>query len=188
MKSLSFIAAVLLSSQVLAQGQVLNQKVINLGSLSDAEANVAISKTLEFTRNAKTPEKVELVFTLNYLEKDCVEYKVVQEDVPEFKKTVCEGSNNGFSCEEKIYSGLFNAKTVCSEQGLIRKTAAKKLTLNFKDAVRLAPTASEKIAVKLLQKSMREDSVDFQGIVLESHSLYKIKNGIIKDQIHFKAQ
>lgn len=188
MKSLCLVAFSLICTNAFAEGIILTGKEVKLGNISDNDNNVAVLKTIEFTRNAKTPEKVDLVFSINHLEKDCVQYEVKQEEIPEFKKMVCEGSNNGFQCEEKIYSGLYNAKTVCVEQGLIRKTTQRKLTLNFKDAVKLAPTASEKIAVKLVQKSMKENSVDYQGIVLESHSLYKVKNGVVKDQIHFKAQ
>ncbi|PIP93580.1 MAG: hypothetical protein COW00_02210 [Bdellovibrio sp. CG12_big_fil_rev_8_21_14_0_65_39_13] len=190
MKAMSLLGLFLISFGAMAEGNVLSQKVIDLGNISDAEANVAVKRSFEFTRTAKSPEKVTLKYKLNFLKKDCVAYEVIQEEVPEFKKIVCAGDNTGHHCEEKVFSGLFNAKTVCMEQGLVRVVNEGSVTLNFKKAVALSPTATERIAVTLKQNDMKNDQADSTGSVLESASLYEVKKSMLGlgSQIVFKAK
>lgn len=179
----------LLSVSVFANEIMLDNKEIDLGNISDSESNVAVLKEFNFKRTADTPKKVTLKYEMNFLKDDCTEYEVKTEEIPEFKKTVCEVSNGGtFLCEEKIFSGLFNAKTECVAQGQVRETAKGEVTLNFSKAVKLAPSASETVGVNLTQKSMKEDNANAVGRMIESHSLYEVKNSRFGGpQIKFKA-
>ena len=188
-KLLSLTLVSLLSVSAFANDIALDAKEIDLGNISDSENNMAVIKEFSFKRTADTPKKVTLKYELNFLKDDCTEYEVKTEEIPEFKKTVCEVSNGGaFLCEEKIFSGLFNAKTECIAKGQVRETAKGEVTLNFSGAVKLAPAASETIGVNLTQKSMKEDNASAVGRMIESHSLYKVRNSRIgKEQIIFKA-
>jgi len=64
------------------------------------------------------------------------------------------------------------------------------VTLNFKKAVALSPTATERIAVTLKQNDMKNDQADSTGSVLESASLYEVKKSMLGlgSQIVFKAK
>lgn len=190
MKKMLAVAAVAISliGTASANEILLDNKEIDLGNISDSETNVAVEKTFSFTRNAETPKKITLKYAMNFVKEECTEYEVKLEEIPEFKKTVCEPSNGGsFLCEEKIYSGLYNAKTECVGNGLTRSVAKAEIVLNFSQAVKLAPDASEKVSVTFTQKGMKEDKAEAVGRVDQSHSLYKVKKSAFGKQIKFKA-
>lgn len=190
MKKILAIAVIsLMSITANAQGIPLDAKDIELGNISDTENNIAVMKDFSFTRTADTPKKVTVKYELNFLKEECTEYEVKTVEVEEFKKVVCETSNGGsFLCEEKIFSGLFNAKTECVANGQTRHSAKAEVVLNFSKAVKLAPGASEVVSVNISQKNMKEDSAKTVGRVEQSHSLYKVKNSSFgKAQITFKA-
>lgn len=188
MKKLTLIAGLLVSQLSFANAILLDNKVIELGNLSDTETNMVIDKAISFTRNAETPKKVTIKYALNSLKKECIEYAVKVTELPAIKKTVCETSNGGsFLCEEKEFSGLYEAKTECVSEGLARYTSEQSLELNFSKAVKLAPGATETVGVSLLQKDMMSDKVESVGRMEESHSLYKVKKSPFGNKISFKA-
>lgn len=180
--------AISLIGSVSANEILLDNKEIDLGNISDSETNMAVDKSFSFTRNADTPKKVTLKYSMNFVKEECTEYEVKVEEIPEFKKTVCEASNGGsFLCEEKIFSGLYNAKSECVGNGLTRSTTKGEIVLNFSKAVKLAPDASEKVSVSFMQKGMKEQEAETAGRVEQSHSLYKVKKSAFGKQIIFKA-
>lgn len=184
------ILSILFSFSAMADALVLTKSKIDLGNISDAESNRSANRTVEFIRNAKSPESVTLKFKLNYLKKECINHEVKKEEVADIKKIVCSGDNTGYDCEEKTFSGLFTATVVCTEEGLVRETQEREVTLNFKKAVALTPAATEKIAVNLKQLSMKNNDVESSGSVLESSSLYEVKKSLLGlgNQINFKAK
>lgn len=170
------------------QEVMLDKKVIDYGALGQ-ETNSAASEMIAIKRGAKSPKKVTLKFTLNYMEKKCVEYETKTEEIPEFSQTVCEKALDGqHDCVDKIYSGLFNAKTVCVKEGLIRKSAAQEIKLNFGRAVTLSPTATETFQINVKQLSMSGDKIDVSGKVLDAASLYSIKPSAFGTGLKFKAK
>ncbi|MFA6237466.1 MAG: hypothetical protein WC635_09090 [Bacteriovorax sp.] len=187
---LSIILGILLSFSAMAEDAVLTKSKIDLGNISDAEANTAVNRSFQFIRNAKSPESVTVKYKINFLKKDCINHEVKKTEIPEFKKIVCSGDNTGYSCEEKIFSGLYEASVVCTEQGLVRDTEEREVTLNFKKAVALSPSATEKIALNLKQAGMKSNEVESTGSVLESSSLYEVKKSLLGlgNQINFKAK
>ncbi|MBH46616.1 MAG: hypothetical protein CME71_00440 [Halobacteriovorax sp.] len=186
-----FTAAVISMLALSVQADVipLDAKAIDLGNISNAETNMAVIKDFSFTRTADTPKKVTIKYEVNFLKEDCTQYEVQTEEIPEFKKVVCEASNGGsFLCEEKIFSGLYNAKTECVAKGSTRLSSKGEVVLNFSKAVKLAPGASEVVSVNLSQKNMNEESTKAVGRVEQSHSLYEVKNSRFgKNQINYKA-
>lgn len=180
----------LLALPMIAFGQeiMLDKKTVDAGALNQ-ETNAAANELLMIKRTAKTPKKVTLKFTLNSMEKKCVEYVTKQEDIPEFTQIVCEKALAGqHDCTEKIYSGLYNAKTSCVKDGLTRKTSAKEITLDFRRAVKLAPNASETFQINLKQKNMMSDDVATAGKAVDTASLYEIKQSAFGGTLKFKAK
>lgn len=186
MKSL-VIALIALPMMAFGQEVMLDKKTVNLGALNQ-ETNAAANELVAIKRTAKTPKKVVLKFTMNHMEKKCVEYETKQEDIPEFSQTVCTpGLAGQHDCEEKVYAGLFNAKTVCVKEGLTRKTVSTELKLDFRKAVKLAPTATETFQVNIKQESIMGDDTAVAGKVLDAASLYTIKKGF-GGSLKFKAK
>ncbi len=187
MKSL-VIALIALPIMAFGQEIMLDKKTVDAGALNQ-ETNAAANELLVIKRTAKTPKKVTLKFTMNYMEKKCVEFVTKQEDIPEFSQVVCEKALAGqHDCEEKIYSGLYNAKTSCVKEGLIRKTAAKEITLDFRKAVKLAPNAAETFQINLKQKSMMGEDVNSAGKAVDAASLYEIKESAFGGSLKFRAK
>jgi len=189
MKKISIFVASLMCLQLAHANQILlDQKEIDLGNLSNIETNTSVDKIVSFKRTDATPKKVKLKFAFNSLQKDCVDFEVKVEEIPESKKIVCEASNGGsFVCEEKIFSGLYNAKTVCASEGLTRVENQNEITLNFAKAVKLAPEASEVVSISIQQSDMNSDKTEIKGQVDQSHSLNKVKNSPFGNLIIFKA-
>jgi hypothetical protein len=180
----------LLALPMIAFGQevMLDKKTVDLGALNQ-ETNAAANELVVIKRTAKTPTKVVLKFKMNYMEKKCVEYETNQEDIPEFTQTVCTPALAGqHDCEEKIYAGLFNAKTVCVKDGLVRKALSGEVKLDFGGAVKLSPAATETFKINIKQGSIFKDNISLAGKAIDTASLYTIKEGAFGDTLKFKAK
>ena len=184
------VLALFVSFSAMSNEIKMTKSEINLGNISDAESNRALFKRFVLLRTPSTPETVTLKYKINYLKDECVSFEIKKTEVPQEKRTVCQGDKNGYSCEEKTYTDLYSAEVVCSQKGLVREEKEQELTLNFKKAVALSPKASEIFAVILKQADMKNDSTEAVGLVLESSSLYDIKKPIIGigKSVIFKAQ
>jgi hypothetical protein len=180
----------LMALPMLAFGQeiMLDKKTIDLGALTQ-ETNAAANELVAIKRTAKTPKKVVLKFKMNYMEKKCVEFETKQEDIPEFTQVVCvPGLAGQHDCEEKVYAGLFNAKTVCVKEGLVRKTLSEELKLDFGGAVALSPSATELFQINIKQKTIMSDDFELAGKALDAASLYEVKKSAFGNTLKFKAK
>lgn len=180
----------LLTLPMIAFGQevMLDKKTVDLGALNQ-ENNAAANELVTIKRTAKTPKKVVLKFKMNIMQKKCVEFETKQEDIPEFTQTVCTPALAGqHDCEEKIYSGLFNAKTVCTKEGLVRKTLSEEVKLDFGRAVKLSPAATETFKINIKQGSILKDNISLAGKTIDSASLYTIKKSPFGNILKFKAK
>lgn len=181
---------VVLALPMMAFGQevMLDKKTVNVGALNQ-ETNAAANELIMIKRTAKTPKKVTLKFTVNSMEKKCVEFVTKQVDIPEFTQVVCEKALAGqHDCAEQIYSGLFNAKTSCAKEGLVRKTTSQELVLDFKKAVKLSKTATETFQVNIKQKSMSSDDTSAAGKAVDAASLYEIGSRTFGNGLRFRAK
>jgi hypothetical protein len=180
--------ALLLSITAFAQQPevLLDAKIINYGALSQ-DTNLPANELIVVKRTAATPKKVELRFIFNRMEKSCISYKVKKVEIKDFTKTVCDKNADGsHQCAEVQYTGLYDAETVCSKDGLIRVRTAKKLTLNFSSAVKLVEGAEETFQINLKQRKMSYDKVEKAAQTLNTASLYKITT--LFNSIKFKAK
>lgn len=176
----------LMTSNLIASEVILTEKEIDLGLLSN-EDNSQISKIITLKRNSESPKVVSLKYKLNYLIEECVDFEVKVEEIPETSSVVCEKTNgDAFACDTKVFSGLYNAKTVCAKKGLVQKVQENEVKVSFKKAVVLAPEASETFQVQLNQANIKSSKVEAIGQVIQSHSLYKVKTGF-GGSINFKA-
>ena len=180
--------ALLLSLGAFAQQAevLLNAKNIDYGALSQ-DTNLPANELIVIKRTAATPKKVKLKFSFKYMEKKCVAYKVKTEEIKDFSQTVCDRNADGsHECAEVQYSGLYNAETICTKKGIIRKTENKEITLNFGSAVKLAEGAEETFQINFKQKKISNDKVEKAAQTLNTTSVYKITTPF--NTIKFKAQ
>jgi hypothetical protein len=176
-KTLMMVATLLIAQTVYAQSAevMLNSKKINYGALAQ-EKNAKANELIVVKRTAKTPKKVVLTFSINFMEKKCVAYEVKVVDVPAFSQTVCESALDGtHECLEKEYTGLYSAKTVCAKDGLVRATETNEVTLDFRKAVKLTENASETFQVSLKQGTISKEDVSARAKALDTASQYKVK-------------
>jgi hypothetical protein len=153
---------------------VLNQKKINIGKLSQ-DQNQAVSDVIILERTAKTPKKVEVTYSFNYLVKTCVDYKIKTKFIKGFSKVVCEKSGGGtHNCREREFSGYEENERVCTNKGYELKTKEVTVTFNFKHAIPLNENSIETFVVSLNQKNMKKDSVKFELSSFESVGVYRL--------------
>lgn len=182
------LAAVLLfvSTNVMAESVLLDSKTINYGELNQ-ETNSMANELIEVKRTAKTPKKVTLKYSVNYMTKKCVDFEVKVKERPSFEQVVCEaGLDGSHLCENKEYTGLYEAKTVCTKEGLVRKTKSQELVLDFRKAVKLTNTAEEIFQINIKQGSIFKTKMKYSGKASQTASLYKVKYFLKK--LRFKAK
>jgi hypothetical protein len=160
--------------------------LLSLGAFAQ-QAEILLDELIIIKRTSATPKKVTIKYSFNYMEKQCVAYKVKVDKLKEFNQMVCDKNADGsHECSEVEYKGLYNAETVCTKNGLIRKTKETEITLNFKSAVKLAEGAEETFQVGLKQKKSTSDDTEKAAQTMGAASLYKISTFF--NTIKFKAQ
>lgn len=179
----------LFSGSLMAQAVLeLDKKEIDFGALSQ-DTNMAANELIVLKRTAKSPKKIKLKYTIKHMEKNCVAYEVKRKEIKEFSQTVCErGVDGSHECSEMTYSGLYDAETVCTKNGLIRKVTSHELTLDFKRAVKLAPEATETFHVNIKQNKISSESTKLAGKVADSAALYEVSVSEMFNKIKFKAK
>ena len=153
---------------------VLNQKKINVGQLTQ-DQNQAVADVIVLERTARTPKKVEVTYSFNYLVKSCVDYKIKTKFIKGFSKVVCEKSGGGtHNCRNRDFEGFDENERVCTNKGYELKSKEVTVTFNFKHAIPLNNDAIETFVVSLNQKNMKKDSVKFELSSFESMGVYKL--------------
>jgi hypothetical protein len=175
MKKMILCLALIFSHGVFAQQAelLLNSPSVNYGPLAQG-TNSPANELIVVRRTANTPKKVNLTFTVNHMVPKCTTYDVRRVELQNFSQFVCEPILNGsHDCVQKEYTGFYNAQTVCVQQGLVRTTSFKSVTLDFGRAVRLTPNATETFQVNIKQTSMAANHSVFLGRALNSASVYR---------------
>ncbi len=153
---------------------VLVDKKINAGTLSQ-DQNQPVRDVIVFKRTANTPKKVEVTYFFNYLDRECVDYKVKSKFIKGFSKVVCEKSGGGtHNCRTRHFNGYDENKRVCVDKGYELKTKKVRATFNFKNAIPLNDGAMETFTVSLTQKKMKTNSVKFELTSIDSIGVYKL--------------
>ena len=176
MKKIIFVLFLLIQSKAFAQtGELLlSAPAVHYGALSQ-ETNAVANELFVVKRTAFTPKKVKVTFTVNYVVPACTAWSVNRVDLQDFSQVVCDPVLDGTHvCEQKDYSGFYNAQTVCVQQGLVRKTSLKNLTLDFSRAVKLTQNAVETFQVSVKQQQMNADFTQYTGRALQTTSLYRV--------------
>jgi hypothetical protein len=174
MKNLFMTVALFASITAQSSDVTLDSNKFNYGALTQ-ETNAAANELIVIKRTAATPKKVVLSYSVNFMEKKCTSYDVKVEEIKEFSQVVCEYVLDGSHvCQSTEYTGLYNAKTVCVQEGLVRSTSKKEITLDFRRSVKLAPNASETFQVNLRQASITNSRVESKGKALVTASLYNV--------------
>jgi hypothetical protein len=166
---------------------LLDSKTINYGAVNQ-DTNAPANELIIIKRTSATPSKVKIKLSFNYMEKKCISYKVKVDKIKDFNQIVCNKNADGsHQCDEKEYSGLYNAKTVCINEGPVRFSKDLEVTLNFKSAVKLTEGAEETFQLNLKQKKSSSDKLERSAQTLNSASMYKITTSVF-GTLKFKAQ
>lgn len=186
MKNLFMMVALLTAFSAQASEVTLDSNKINYGPLSQ-DTNSVANELIVIKRTAASPKKVVLKYSVNFMEKKCTSYAVKVEEIKDFSQVVCDSVLDGSHvCQSTEYTGLYNAKTECVQQGLVRATSNKEVMLDFRKAVKLARNASETFQVNLRQASIKNNEVESKGKALDTTSLYNVKFSFGK--LKFKAK
>lgn len=186
MKNVFMMVALLASFSAQSSDVTLDSNKVNYGALSQ-DTNAVANELIVIKRTTATPKKVVLKYSVNYMEKKCTSYDVKVEEIKDFSQVVCESVLDGSHvCQSTEYTGLYNAKTLCVQQGLVRSTSNKEIVLDFRKSVKLAADASETFQVNLRQASIKNSDIESKGKALATTSLYDVKFSFGK--LKFKAK
>ena len=209
MKALLVTALLALTSAGVAFGdqQVvdLNQERVLLGSLNP-EQNGPANVQFTLRRTAMTPEKVELVYSVNYLTTICAQYDARQVWVP--GTWVCHdvggdyhdggyhdghpghGPRPGPGPRRDCYQtpGYYRTERYCVQYADVMTSDSHDIELKFKDANNLGGGEEETFAMSIVQRSQRSNNVDFSASALQTKTPYEIKSTLLGGGLKFKAK
>jgi len=151
----------------------INQKNIQVGALYQ-DQNQPVNDVIVFKRDVSTPKKVELTYSFNYVERECVDFKIESKWIPELSKFVCKRSGGDtHDCRPRDFQGFHENKRKCIKKGLELKTKNVKVVFHFKKATSLAEGAEETFTISLTQKKMKTNLVKVELSSVESTGIYK---------------